>query len=290
MTAATEVSESYESTDLTRTFAVDGVELAWDRWGADAGVPLVLGHGYSGSTQDFAPVIAALAAGRPIIAYARRGHGASTSTGDPATYTIDKLVADEIAFLEANGGGPVDLLGHSMGGRVAAQVAIERPDLLRSLILMDTSAWSFRAIDPDMVALITAFLTDFDPSGGLPNMDAMRGPEDDLIEARLPAELAARRTAAQAAFDPVALHQLGQELFLNLTSLRPRLGEIAVPVTVVVGSNDSPLVEQAPDLAAEVADGTLVVIDGAYHSPQLTHRAEWLAAIEDHLGRAATAN
>ena len=62
--------------------------------------------------------------------------------------------------------------------------------------------------------------------------------------------------------------------------MRPRLGEITVPVTVIVGSEDHPLVDQAPDLAAEVGDGELVVIEGAYHSPQLTHSAEWLAAIE----------
>jgi len=50
-----------------------------------------------------------------------------------------------------------------------------------------------------------------------------------------------------------------------------------------VGEQDHPLVDQAPDLAAEVANGRLAVIDGAYHSPQLTHREAWLAAVEAHL-------
>jgi pimeloyl-ACP methyl ester carboxylesterase len=88
--------------------------------------------------------------------------------------------------------------------------------------------------------------------------------------------------------DPVALRELGWQLFGEVApTMRPRLGEIRVPVTVLVGSEDHPLVDQAPDLAAEVGDGELVVIDGAYHSPQLTHPAEWLAAIEGHLARAA---
>src|SRR4029079_7614227 len=95
-----------------------------------------------------------LADERPVLSFDRRGHGFGAHAADATGYTVDRLVADEIAFLEAHGGGPVDLLGHSMGGRVAVQVAIERPDLLRSLILMDTSAWSFRSLDPEVSALL----------------------------------------------------------------------------------------------------------------------------------------
>ena len=61
--------------------------------------------------------------------------------------------------------------------------------------------------------------------------------------------------------------------------------EISCPVTVIVGEHDHPLVDQAPALSAEVADGRLVIIDGAYHSPQLTHPDEWRAAVEAHLTR-----
>ena len=63
-----------------------------------------------------------------------------------------------------------------------------------------------------------------------------------------------------------------------------RLPSIACPTTVIVGEHDHPLVDQAPELAAEVADGRLTVIEGAYHSPQLTHPSEWRAAVEAHLG------
>jgi pimeloyl-ACP methyl ester carboxylesterase len=56
-----------------------------------------------------------------------------------------------------------------------------------------------------------------------------------------------------------------------------------------VGEHDHPLVDQAPDLAAAVAEGRLTVIPGAYHSPQLTHADEWRAAVEAHLAWAATA-
>ena len=48
---------------------------------------------------------------------------------------------------------------------------------------------------------------------------------------------------------------------------------------VVVGENDHPFIGQSAALTAAVPDGQLHVIAGAYHSPQLTHRAEWAAAI-----------
>ena len=54
-------------------------------------------------------------------------------------------------------------------------------------------------------------------------------------------------------------------------SLRSRLGAITCPVTVIVGQHDEPLAGQAPALAASVGHGRLTVIEGAYHSPQLTH-------------------
>jgi pimeloyl-ACP methyl ester carboxylesterase len=276
--------------ELGRRFAVDGVELAWDRWGPDDGTALVLGHGYSGSAQDFALVIGTLATERPIIAYERRGHGRSTNTGDAGSYTIDRLVADEVAFLEANGGGPVDLLGHSMGGRIAVETTIEHPELIRSLIMMDTSAWSFQTQDPAIRDLLIGFFETYDPSRGLPDMSALRNPEDDIIEARVPEAVRAFRDELFQGFDPVALRELGAALFGDTSpSMRPRLGEITCPVTVVVGSEDHPFVDQAPELAAEVADGELVVIEGAYHSPQLTDVAAWIAAIEGHLARAERA-
>jgi pimeloyl-ACP methyl ester carboxylesterase len=287
MSVTSKVYEGYAPIELGRTAGVNGVELAWERWGADHGVPLVLGHGFSGSAQDFALEIPLLAASRPVITFDRRGHGTSTNTGDAATYTVAQLVDDEIAFLEAHGGGPVDLLGHSMGGRVAVQVAIERPDLLRSLVLMDTSAWAFDVRDEELHAMLVDFFETYDPARGLPDMTVMRGPEDPIIEERVPADLVARRLDMTARFDPVALRELGLELFGNRApSMRSGLPAITCPVTVIVGEHDHPFVDQAPALAAEVADGELVVIEGAYHSPQLTHPAEWLAAIDDHLGRA----
>jgi pimeloyl-ACP methyl ester carboxylesterase len=283
-------------TAAAHTFGVNGVELAWsERGDGGAGTPtLVLVHGFTGSSHDFALVVDTLAAGRRVVLLDQRGHGHSTKTGSLDGYTVDQLVADFVAFLEVVGGGPVDLLGHSMGGRVAMGAALRRPDLVGSLVLMDTSAWSFVPPDEGIRAQVRAWIEAFDPSRGMPASINMGGPEEGLIEERAPAAWQEEKDAIFSGMDPYALKAFGMALMADVAdgserSLRPQLPSIACPATILAGEHDHPLVDQAPELAGLVADGHLAVIPGAYHSPQLTHRDEWTAAVHAHLARADAA-
>lgn len=272
---------------LQQRFAVDGVELAWDRWGPDDGVPLVLCHGYTGSSMDFALQVPVLAAGRGVAVLDQRGHGLSSKTHDEAAYTLDRLADDLAAWLAEFAPGPVDLLGHSMGGRVVLQVALDHPELLRSLILMDTSAERF-STDAATTEVLNAFLAQFDPSRGLPTMVSEgAGPEQALINALVSGDFLNERAQRNGSMDPYAFRALGRSLIsTELPSLVPRLGELTMPVTVLAGSLDQPLVERAPEIAGAIPDAELVVIDGAYHSPQLTHPEEWRDALRAHVSRA----
>jgi 3-oxoadipate enol-lactonase len=277
------------ATTQTQTFHVHGVDLSWSERGN--GEPaLVLCHGYTGSSHDWALQVDELARRRRVLTYDHRGHGSSTKVGSLEGYTIAQLAEDLAAFLDAVGGGPVDLLGHSMGGRVVMTMVLERPDLVRSLILMDTSAWSFQPPDEEIRAMVHQFIDSFDPTGGMPTDFSLEGPEDKLVEITVPPEWKQEKDGITAGMDAYALKGLGLELWADAEegpdSLRSRLHAITCVLTVIVGEHDHPLVDQAPALAAEVADGQLVVIEGAYHSPQLTHPAEWRAAVEAHLTRA----
>lgn len=273
-------------TERTNKFEVDGIEIAWREWGSGS-PPFLLCHGFSGSAADFDLHVDALARDRRVVTLDHRGHGRSTKLGRLEGYSLQRLADDAVAFAGDVIGEPFDLLGHSMGGRIVLEMTLDRPDLVRSLILMDTSAWSFRSTDPEVRALIDGFMRTFDPADGLPDLAAMRGPEDDLIEARVPTDHLAERLRLQAAFDPYAMRALGTELWVTAPSLRGRLGEITCPVTIIVGEHDHPLVDQADDLARELAGSRVVVIAGAYHSPQLTHQDEWRDAVETHLARVA---
>jgi 2-succinyl-6-hydroxy-2,4-cyclohexadiene-1-carboxylate synthase len=272
---------------MTEHLSVNGVDLAWDEWGEGPGPALVLCHGYTGSALDFSLQVEGLSAARRVVTLDQRGHGRTTKTGTLAGYTIDQLVDDLVSFAEKAGGGPVDLLGHSMGGLVSLGAVLSRPDLFHSLILMDTSAWSFLPEDEGVRTMVGDYMAKFDPARGVPSVFGLEGPEQALIEATAPSELLRAREASFAGMDAYAIKALGTALLAEgFGSLRPRLPGVTCPVTVLVGARDHPLVDQAPALAAEVAHGHLTVIDGAYHSPQLTHPDEWRHAVEQHLAHA----
>jgi 3-oxoadipate enol-lactonase len=272
-------------TSESQTIHVNDADLAWSERGS--GTPtFVLCHGFTGSSHDWALQVDTLAERRRVVTVDHRGHGHSTKFGTLDAYSIGQLASDLAAFLEAVGGPPVDLLGHSMGGRVVLTLVLERPELVRSLILMDTSAWSFRPPDEGMRKMVTDFVAAFDPARGMPTLE-LRGPEDDLIDAAVTPEWQEEKDGILAGTDAYAFKALGTELWTEVEdgpgSVRSRLSSIACPTTVIVGEHDHSLVDQAPELAAEVGDGRLTVIPGAYHSPQLTHAEAWRAAVEAHL-------
>ncbi|RFF27261.1 MULTISPECIES: alpha/beta fold hydrolase [unclassified Wenzhouxiangella] len=99
---------------------------------------LVLLHGLLFSHRMFDAQVAALQSRFRCVRMDFRGQGDSEVTR--SGYDLDTLADDAIALIESLDCGPVNLLGFSMGGMVAQRVALKRPDLLRSLVLMNTSA------------------------------------------------------------------------------------------------------------------------------------------------------
>ncbi len=111
---------------------VNGVRLYYEEHGA--GDPLVLLHGGLGSVEMFASVLPALAAARRVIALDLAGHGRTADIDRPLR---PELLADDVAALiERLGAGPADVLGYSLGGAAALRLAVQRPALVRRLVLV----------------------------------------------------------------------------------------------------------------------------------------------------------
>jgi pimeloyl-ACP methyl ester carboxylesterase len=106
-----------------------------------SGAPLVILPGLLAAAADASPLMSALAQRRRVVALDLLGQGES-ATPDIG-YSVPEQSAAVIAFLEAEGGGPVDLLGVSMGGWIALDVAAKRPDLVRRLILASSGGLRF---------------------------------------------------------------------------------------------------------------------------------------------------
>jgi len=129
----------------TRYIEGRGIHFAYRRLGPptgpstgpSTGTPLVLLQHFSGNIDAWDPaVVNALAADRPVIAFDNAGVGRSTGqTPD----TVEAMARDAVDFIYLLGLSEVDLLGFSLGGCVAQQIAAEHGGLVRKLILVGTA-------------------------------------------------------------------------------------------------------------------------------------------------------
>ena len=109
--------------------------LAYDDTGERDLSPVVLLHGLSSARSTWRRLTTALAGRYRVLAFDDRGHGESAHA--PGTYTLPYYTADAVAFVERVAGRPAVLVGHSLGGVIAACVARSRPDLTRGVLLED---------------------------------------------------------------------------------------------------------------------------------------------------------
>ncbi len=105
-----------------------------------AGPPLLLLHGYPQTHMMWAPVANDLARDFTVIAPDLRGYGGSTAPADAdesASYSKRAMAADAVALMAHFGFGRFDVVGHDRGGRVAYRLALDHPDAVRRLAVLD---------------------------------------------------------------------------------------------------------------------------------------------------------
>jgi pimeloyl-ACP methyl ester carboxylesterase len=117
---------------------INGVELWYEDTGG-SGSPILFSHGLLLSARQFDPQVTVLRDSYRCIAYDHRGQGRSAPS-KLRSIDIETLTADAIALIEALGLAPVHFCGHSMGGFIGMRLAARHPELIRSLMLLDTSA------------------------------------------------------------------------------------------------------------------------------------------------------
>jgi pimeloyl-ACP methyl ester carboxylesterase len=144
---------SRSSTAPTRFLDVGTKRFAYRRFGTPTGTSLVFIQHFMGNLDNFDPAISdGLASGREIVLFDNIGVGSSTGS---APDTVDAMAADATSFIEGLGLTAIDLLGHSMGGEVAQIIALDRPDLVRRLILVATGPRGGVPQAPDVAPLFT---------------------------------------------------------------------------------------------------------------------------------------
>ena len=260
------------------------------------GPPLVLVHGVTLQSAVWALQLRQLADRYRVLVIDQRGHGRSVAgTGG---YLFDRLAEDLIEVLGALRVHRAVLVGHSMGGMVAETAALDHPDRLArhvaGLVLVATSADTFgRGRVGDRVRAASSAAS----QAGL-RLAAERGwgifPHQDVstFVARAsfgagprPADVEFTRSMI-AAMEPGAMAELTASL-LDF-SVADRLGEIALPTAVVVGTHDLLTPPRAARvLAAGIPGASLTMLPGSGHMVML-ERPDDLARVIDglstHLG------
>jgi pimeloyl-ACP methyl ester carboxylesterase len=277
-----------------------GVDLAWDSFGDDKAPPVVLimGLGLQMIAWDEAFCTALAARGYRVIRFDNRDVGLSTrfdAAGDPnvlqvwddlrrrlpvtPAYRIADLADDTLGLLDALGIPAAHLVGVSMGGMVAQQLAIDHPDRVLSLTsIMSTTG------DPNLrgpsFEVMAELLPPFPPNReafvarSLRLARTLRGPGFPLDEDHI------RRIAARSfdrGYSPGGVHRQLVAIWLG-GNRHAALGKLRVPALVIHGDADPLLsVEGGRDTAAAIPGARLIVIPGMGHE---LPRAVWDKVID----------
>src|SRR5258708_10857522 len=152
---------TYTATTVPTQFVeANGIRFAYRRWGKRSGLPLVFNQHFNGNLDNWDPaVLDGLAKEREVIIV--NNAGVASSTGEVPTTFAGRAKNGE-AFIDRIGLRKIDLLGFSIGGMVAQQIILDRPELVRKLILVGTAPRNFDAgngqghITPETAAIFGA--------------------------------------------------------------------------------------------------------------------------------------
>lgn len=263
------------------TIDVNETSLYYEDTGpGSTGETIVFSHGLLWSTELFAPQIAALRDRYRCIAWDHRGQGKSASDFRH-TIGMELVWQDACALLDRLAVGPVHFVGLSMGGFVAMRAAARRPDLIRSLILVETSAGPeplenipryrmllkiYRAFGPKLTANKVAQL--------MLGKTILTDPQRKAEVARYVKLMSSRRDIWKATNGVIDRAHIATD----------ELGRINAKTLVIVGEEDVATPRpKSEHLVASIRGATLVVIPRAGHSSTVEEPVAVTHAIERFL-------
>jgi 3-oxoadipate enol-lactonase len=244
-----------------------------------AKAPIVLSHALGLDHRMWDSLAAQLAAaGHPVLRYDHRGHGASAVPTGP--YTMDDLVDDAARLIREWGRGPVVWVGLSMGGMVGQGLGVRHPDLVRALVLANTTARypaASRAVFEKRIEAVR--------QGG------MAAIADSVLERYFSVTFRSIQTEATAAARAqlIRCDPAGYEaccIAVCQVDWLDRLSQIACPTLMIAGALDQGTpVAMSQSMVERVKGAELLVLDGAAHLSVVEQPVLFRAAMQDFLQR-----
>ncbi|MEP7217283.1 MAG: alpha/beta hydrolase [Bacteroidota bacterium] len=251
-----------------------------------SGSPILFIHGTGADSDIWSAGIGALGGEYRCIAYDRRGYARSPL---PAGESIGSEANDAAALLDLLGAAPAMIVGHSLGGVIALELAVEHPNLVAGLLLIEPPLHARLQRRPDLAAVRAMISVHVLRLLGSRRAGAERFlrwayAADPLIGGYEHMPGVAR--AAEENYETI-LHELGLGTGEHLTA--ERLGSIAVPATVLLGDRTADGMRRLVTDAAAMIPGTeLRVVAGASHGLHITHPDGFIDAIRSVSRRQGT--
>jgi 3-oxoadipate enol-lactonase len=259
---------------------VNGAHLYYEEHGAGPEA-IVLAHGLLWSCRMFDAQVAALQDRYRCIAFDFRGQGQSEVTR--SGYDMDTLAADTATLIGALGSAPCHFVGLSMGGFIGLRLAARRPELIRSLMILESSA------DPEpaenvpkyrRMATVARLIGPGPVVGRV--MPIMFGRKFLTDPARAAERGEWERRMASNHRAGIARATLG---VVERQGVYEELGKITAPTLIVVGEQDVATVPAKSERMHErIAGSQLVIIPGAGHTSTVEEPAAVNAALLAFLG------
>jgi len=267
----------------TLTIEAAGTTFAYRRLGPAQGVPVVLLNHWVANLDDFDPrIVDGLARDRPVYALDYRGVGKS---GGDAPTTVAAMAEDMVAVIASLGLDTIDLIGVSLGGFVAQQITLTRPDLVRKLVLAGTGPAGGTGIARvGAVAwplMVKGLLTLKDPKTYLFFTSTTNGRQ--AAKAFL-LRLKARKIDRDAPITPTVF--LRQLKAITTWGRQPaqNLGSIAKPVLVANGDRDIMVPsENSADMARRIPGAELVLYPDAGHGGIFQYHEDFVQRVRAFL-------
>jgi pimeloyl-ACP methyl ester carboxylesterase len=259
------------------TAAVNGIELAYEERGS--GPPLLLVPGIPALGNDWWPFADALTGSRRVIVYDNRGSGASSVT--PGPYTTTQLAADAVALLDHLEVDRADVFGVSLGGMIAQEIALNRPECVHRLVLGCTHAGIAHAVRPPREAG-RAFAMETDDWGERMRALVSFAFASDADAAMLEAFTAKKSLDVQTeeGYRGQIAAALGHDTF-------ERLSQIEAQTLVLTGDDDRVIPHPSSDpLVERIPNARLHVLHGAGHLFFLEQPDETRRVLAEFLGDA----
>ncbi len=256
------------------TTQVNGIDLYYEITGK--GDPLLFIHGLGSSTRDWEEQVSYFARHYQVVVFDVRGHGQSAKPAGP--YSIELFASDTAKLLQNLGITRTHVVGISMGGMIAFQLAARQPQMLKSLIIVNSQPEFIVRTCRERIRVWQRFLTvrllGMRVLGKFLSRRLFPKPEHENLR-----RVFIRRWAEN---DSLAYRESMKAIIG--WSVMEQIGDIDCPTLVIASDEDYTPLRTKQAYVKQLAHGKMVIINDARHAVPVERPAQFNAVLATFLG------